>query len=128
MTRAALALSLLFTSTACAAQDASVQPRKIPGTWKLAAPALPPLAQARRGDPARLACGLYAWAGEYRKYRAAIKKVGWTSVRIAGPLDDAGFRMMAVDGLDILMTLGTRVHREKKNREHYPSDELCRCR
>ena len=39
--------------------------------------------------------GLYAWCGEYRTFRDSIRKVGWRSIRIAGPADDATMAMMA---------------------------------
>ena len=82
-----------------------VQPG-IPGPWESAtAQPLPPLAGVlARPGPGRLVYGLYAWAGEYQKYRNDIRAIGWPSLRIAGPFDDATMQALAEDGVRVMVT------------------------
>lgn len=101
-----------------------VQPSKIPGNWRMYDPPLPPIEQVMRGPQAgKMIYGLYTWAGEYRTYRDCMKKVGWPAFRIAGPMDDETMRMVAEDGVEVMQTLGLRVHGEGRRRPDYDSDE-----
>jgi len=104
-----------------------VQPEKIPGKWKLAAQPLPPLAEIEKQRVVVTPVyGLYTWAGEYVQFRGDIKKVGWKSFRVGGPLDDEAMKAMAEDGVEVVKTLGLRdidAKGEKKNRLDFKSDE-----
>jgi hypothetical protein len=103
---------------------AVVQPTKIPGEWKLVEPQFPPIASILKRKPSALPVyGLYGWCGEYRGYRNDIKKVGWKAIRIGGPMDDKAMTMFCQDGVEIMKTLGVRVHGENRNRSAYDSDE-----
>jgi hypothetical protein len=96
----------------------------IPGTWKLVDDPLPPL-EAITGRKVQdvPVYGLYGWCGEYKEYREDIRKVGWKAIRIGGPMEDAAFKMMCEDGVEVMKTLGVRVHGENRNRSAYDSDE-----
>ncbi len=60
--------------------------------------------------------GIYCWMIDYPTYRDAIREIGFTNIRIAGPISDEVFAMILEDGLDILCTLG-------KSRGKFESDE-----
>lgn len=80
----------------------------------------------KRPAPELPVYGLYTWCGEYRTHRESIKKVGWPSLRVAGPMDDETMRMLCEDGPHVMKTLGMREADPsggKKNRENYDSDE-----
>jgi len=112
------------TPKAGAKPGAVVQPTKIPGKWKLVEPQFPPLASILKRKPSALPVyGLYSWCGEYRDYRDDIKKVGWKAIRIGGPMDDKAMTMFCEDGVEVMKTLGVRVHTENRNRSAYDSDE-----
>ena len=125
--RPAVCLAVLMTLAACAcAQEPLVQPTKIPGKWDMkTAQPLPPIVQAaKRAVPGNLVYGLYTWAGEYLANRQSIRKVGWRSIRLAGPFDDAIMKAVAEDGVDVMVTCGLRVQGgQAKKRPDYPSDE-----
>ena len=110
-----------------AAVKAVVQPTTIPGKWKLVDDPLPPMAEiAKRPAATAPVYGLYSWCGEYVTYRQDIKKVGWKSIRIGGPLEEKALRMMCEDGVEVMKTLGLReidTAGEKKNRTAYEADE-----
>jgi len=105
----------------------TVQPTKIPGKWKLVDQQYPPLAgMLKRPAPELPVYGLYIWCGEYRENRESIKKVGWKSVRIGGPMDDETMKMLCQDGVEVMKTLGLRdldPTGDKKNRADYDADE-----
>jgi hypothetical protein len=98
----------------------------IPGRWDLAGPAaLPPLEEVlARPGPGRLIYGLYTWGGEYRTHRAAIRAVGWPSIRIAGPFDDDLMQMLVEDEARVMVTLENRLLEPAagKDRSAYPDD------
>jgi hypothetical protein len=83
------------------------QPSAIPGVGSRAQPILPPLAavlEKARNDP--YLYGLYSWNGEYQSYRDSIRKVGWRSIKLGGPLDDATMRMLVEDDLQVIKQTG----------------------
>jgi hypothetical protein len=104
-----------------------VQQPGIPGPWESATPQpLPPLAEVlARPGPGGLVYGLYAWGGEYHAHRAAVREIGWRSVRIAGPFDDALMRALAEDGPRVMVTLENRLldPARGRDRSHYATDE-----
>ncbi|MBN2584149.1 MAG: hypothetical protein JXL80_13885 [Planctomycetes bacterium] len=102
-----------------------VQPTTIPGEWKLVDDQqFPPIEQIVKRPAAALPVyGLYAWTGEYSEHRDSIKKIGLKSMRIGGPFDDEAMKMACQDGIEIMKTLGVRVHGENRNRTFYDSDE-----
>ncbi|HOI53705.1 MAG TPA: hypothetical protein PLP01_00480 [Phycisphaerae bacterium] len=114
-----------LASPACAAEPGPVvQPTVIPGQWKIADQQFPPIDQvAARPAPDVPVYGLYAWTGEYLEHRDAIRKIGFRSIRIGGPFDDKAMEAMSQDGVEIMKTLGVRVHGQNRNRAFYDSDE-----
>jgi len=106
----------------------TVQPTKIPGKWKLVDQQYPPLAEILKHPAPELPVyGLYIWCGEYKGNRESIKKVGWKSMRIGGPMDDETMKMLCQDGVEVMKTLGLRnvagAGGDKKNRADYDADE-----
>lgn len=97
------------------------QPTDIPGKWSAEAQPTPPLGEIlRRPTPDRPVYGVYCWAEEYVQHRDFIRKVGWTSVRLGGPINDEALKMAAQDGIEVLVTFsGTLVG----NRSKFDSDE-----
>ncbi|NIA21258.1 MAG: hypothetical protein GWP05_04650 [Anaerolineaceae bacterium] len=106
----------------------TAQPTEIPGKWKLVNQSFPPMGEILKRPAAELPVyGLYAWCGEYKEHRDSIKKVGWKSVRIGGPMDDQTMKMLCRDGMEVMKTLGLRDlgggAGDKKNRADYDADE-----
>ena len=52
--------------------------------------------------------GLYIWTGEYKHLRESLKKVGWKSFRIGGPMTDDDMKMFVEDGVEVMKCLGLR--------------------
>ncbi|RKX44862.1 MAG: hypothetical protein DRP64_05700 [Verrucomicrobia bacterium] len=84
------------------------QPGHIPGKWEAETPQnFPPMEKAlQRTVPGNLVYGLYTWAGEYLNHRDDIKKVGWPSIRIAGPFHDDVMTALAEDEMTTMVTVG----------------------
>ena len=100
------------------------QPDSIPGDWEIRAEPLLPLSVLKTLlPPEKPLYGLYTWCGEYRIHREDIKQVGWKSIRIGGPMDDTTFAMIVEDDMEVMMTLGLRVHGKGRNRSSYKSDK-----
>ncbi|MEA2069461.1 MAG: hypothetical protein U9P12_09700 [Verrucomicrobiota bacterium] len=103
------------------------QPGLVPGKWDLQAPQnLQPLEAAlRRKEPGTLVYGLYTWAGEYLTFRDDIQKVGWPSIRIAGPFHDSIMTALAEDEATTMVTVGNWLLDPVRNanRTGYESDE-----
>ncbi|MFW6154315.1 MAG: hypothetical protein ACOC95_03770 [Planctomycetota bacterium] len=120
-----IALVGLTTTVAAAGRPAAVtQPTEIPGDWKWVSSPLPPLERIlARERSERPIYGLYTWAGEYRTHRDSIRTVGWRTVRVAGPMDDATMAMLATDDMEVMMTVGLHGGSEKRNRTDFDSDE-----
>ncbi|RYD38855.1 MAG: SGNH/GDSL hydrolase family protein [Verrucomicrobiaceae bacterium] len=72
------------------------KPRELPAAEDIAAKARP---------NANL-YGLYSWWNEYKARRAALKEVGWKSIRLGGPLTDEAMTALAQDGVEVLYTFG----------------------
>lgn len=104
-----------------------VQQPGIPGPWEAVTPQpMPPLAETlARPGPGRLVYGLYAWGGEYHKHRESIRSVGWPSLRIAGPFDDALMQALIEDEKTVMVTLENRLLSAVQGRDRtaYASDE-----
>jgi hypothetical protein len=120
-----LMATVALAGAACAAEPGPVvQPTVIPGQWKIVDQQFPPIEQiAARPAPDLPVYGLYAWTGEYIEHRDSIRKIGFRSIRIGGPFDDNAMKIMCQDGVEIMNTLGLRVHGESRNRAFYDSDE-----
>lgn len=103
------------------------QPDHIPGKWDLKTPQnFPPMEAAlQRRVPGRLVYGLYTWANEYLKFRDDIRKVGWPSIRIAGPFHDDAMTALAEDNATTMVTVGNWLLDpvNNANRTDYESDE-----
>jgi len=100
------------------------QPTTIPGEWKLYEEPLPPVEDVARGPQAgRMIYGLYTWAGEYKRLHEGMRGVGFPAFRVAGPMDDEAMRLIVQDGVEVMQTLGLRVHGGSKRRPDYDSDE-----
>jgi hypothetical protein len=103
------------------------QPSAIPGNWKLTDQPLPPLADIlKKQAPDKPVYGLYTWSGEYRSNRASIRKVGWKSFRVGGPISDDDMKMFVEDGVEVMKCLGLRemgTAAGKKSRNDYATDE-----
>ena len=100
---------------------AETQPDKIPGAWKLTPQPLPPLAEIlKRPTPELPVYGLYTWTGEYRSHRESIRKVGWKSFRVGGPMNDDDMKMFIEDETEVVKTL--TLAPPKKNRQDYNTD------
>ncbi len=84
------------------------QPAQVPGKWEIETPQdFPPIGKAlQRTEPGKLVYGLYAWAGEYLSHREDIEKIGWPSIRIAGPFRDDIMAALAEDGKTTMVTVG----------------------
>ncbi len=94
------------------------QPDTIPGNWALKDDPLPPLDDILDRPRADVPVyGLYTWGGEYRRHRQSINDVGFRTIRMAGPLEDATMRALAEDGPDVLYTLGS------ERRDAFDSDD-----
>ncbi len=119
------ALIVLIATAAVAERPGPVtQPTEIPGQWKWVDSPLPPLETIlARERTARPIYGLYTWAGEYRGHRDSIRKVGWRTVRVAGPMDDDTMAMLAADDMEVMMTVGLHGGGDKRNRTDFDSDE-----
>lgn len=107
--------------------DLLVQPDHVPGNWDLAIPQdfLPLEKALRRKEPGKLVYGLYSWAGEYLTFRDDIQKVGWPSIRIAGPFHDDIMTALAEDEAVTMLTVGNWLldPASNANRTDYASDE-----
>jgi len=85
-----------------------VQPDAVTPQWRTKPRELPAAdAIAAKAEHNANLYGLYSWAYEYKARRKALKEVGWKSIRIGGPLDDAAMKMFAEDGVEILYTFTT---------------------
>ena len=109
------ALGALLVVAGCSRPDAHpgarpellAQPARVPGKWEIETPQdFPPLGKFRRTEPGRNVYGLYAWAGEYLGRRADINRVGWPSIRIAGPFGDDIMAALSEDGKTTMVTVG----------------------
>jgi hypothetical protein len=99
------------------------QPTRIPGDWALAPVALPPIEQVvAREASARPVYGLYTWGGEYRELRRQIRDVGWSSIRLGGPIDDGIMRLLVEDDVEVMKTLTLDVEGQRKRRPDFDSD------
>ncbi len=117
-------LCTLFSSTAVADDAFPEQPEEIPGDWRLQDDPMPPLEEVigrSRGEVP--VYGLYTWAGEYRSHRESINGIGWTTIRMSGPLDDRTMRFLAEDGTEVLYTLGSSSVMDFRTRPDFGSDE-----
>jgi len=125
MLRTAAVAALVTTLVAGAVLAQGVtQPTTIPGDWELYDEPLPPVEQVAAGPQAgRMIYGLYTWAGEYKQYHDGFRGVGWPAYRVAGPMDDDAMRLIVQDDVEIMQTLGLRVHGQSKRRPDYESDE-----
>ena len=123
----ALLTGLFFVGSGSWAAELLDQPAEVPGNWDLKTPQdLPPLEQAlERKVPGRMVYGLYTWAGEYLQYRDEIQKVGWPSIRIAGPFHDKIMQALAEDEKTTMVTVGNWLLNPVKSadRTDYDSDE-----
>ena len=83
------------------------QPSAETPQWRIRPLQLPPIAEitAKASHNPNI-YGLYSWSNEYKTRRAALKEIGWKSIRIGGPLTDADMRMFAEDGVELLYTFG----------------------
>ncbi len=126
MSRGKRWMGLVVLAAICASATAFAleQPTTIPGEWKLYDAPLPAFEtlQGKR-EPGRMVYGLYTWAGEYRTYHDGMRDVGWPSFRVAGPMNDETMALIARDGVEVMQTLGLRVHGDSKRRPDYESDE-----
>ncbi|NLF32470.1 MAG: hypothetical protein GX591_16465 [Planctomycetes bacterium] len=122
---AAGALILLTASAVLAERPGPVvQPTETPGQWEWRDSPLPSLEGIlARERSARPVYGLYTWAGEYRGHRDSIRKAGWRTVRVAGPMDDATMAMLAADDMEVMMTVGLYGGGDKRNRTSFDTDE-----
>jgi len=110
------ALGVLLAITGCSreAKKALPQPEllaqsaQVPGKWEIETPQdFPPIGKAlQRTEPGNLVYGLYAWSGEYLAHRNDIEKIGWPSIRIAGPFGDDIMAALAKDGKTTMVTVG----------------------
>ncbi len=117
-----------ITLTPAAAQSKLLaQPDAVPGNWDLKTPQnFQPLEKAlQRTVPGNLVYGLYTWAGEYLVYRDDIQKIGWPSIRIAGPFHNTIMQALAEDEKTTMVTVGNWLLDPVKNanRTDYESDE-----
>ncbi len=48
--------------------------------------------------------GIFGWGGEYLKHREDLKKVGWKTIRIGGPLNDKVVDALLQDDLEVIYT------------------------
>jgi len=105
----ALASPILSSALAVEAPAApTTQPNAESPHWRIKERNLPPSAEiASKAKHNANLYGLYSWAYEYKARRTALKEVGWKSIRIGGPLDDAFVKILAEDGAEILYTFGS---------------------
>lgn len=73
-----------------------IKPRELPDAGEIAA----------KAQPDRNLYGLYSWWNEYKARRAALREVGWKSIRLGGPLTDEAMTALAQDGVEVLYTFG----------------------
>ena len=107
------------------------QPTEVPGSWKLLEQDKPDLDKIVAAPATRRPVyGLYCWAGEYIQYHDFIRKVGFTNMRLSGPMNDACMKLYVADDVEVMATLTARVHqsftgkqRDWRNRMDYDSDE-----
>lgn len=118
------------SSSLAASASATSQPTVIPGKWKLTEQPLPPVGDIlKRPAAAMPVYGLYVWCGEYKTHRDSIKKVGWKSFRVGGPMTDEDMKMFVEDGVEVMKCLqvqnvaGMDWAKAKKNRNDFASDE-----
>ena len=112
------AVTLMLAAGAAHADGWLEQPDTIPGNWDLKHDPLPPLQAILDRPRADVPVyGLYAWGGEYRRHRQSINDVGFTTIRLAGPLEDETMRALVEDGPDVLYTLGS------ERRDAFDSDD-----
>lgn len=104
-----LATSILSSAIAVEAPAAlPAQPNAESPHWRIKERNLPPAAEiASKAKHNPNLYGLYSWAYEYKARRSALKDVGWKSIRIGGPIDDAFMKILAEDGAEILYTFGS---------------------
>ncbi|MBX3741474.1 MAG: hypothetical protein KF712_10815 [Akkermansiaceae bacterium] len=75
--------------------------------WRTKPRELPPMEEiAAKARPNANIYGLYSWWNEYKARRAALKEVGWKSIRLGGPLTDEAMTALAEDGVEVLYTFG----------------------
>lgn len=104
------------------------QPHLITGEWAFTPQPHPPAAQivAQQPDDVPL-YGCYSWYGEYKQFRAEIKKIGWKTYRLSGPVDEEVLKMAIEDGIEVMATLqiGKTLQDLKAlaKRDRYKSDE-----
>ena len=108
------------------------QPASIPGDWEWQPVSLPPLegviAQPYSGRPVY---GLYCWENEYIEFREQIRKIGWRSLRLSGPIHDEVFKMFVEDDIQVMFTMPAREPYRSpqfpqgkwRNRADFPTDE-----
>ena len=117
----------LFAAGGYVEDGFQAQPEKIPGDWKPVPFKTISLDEViARPLQERPVYGLYSWCWEYRTHRESVKKVGWRTVRIAGPFDDETMAMLCEDDMEVMKTLGARDISptvEFLNRSNYASDE-----
>lgn len=119
-------ISCLALGTGSLLAGEVVQPTEIPGEWKISPPPFPPLEQILAMPADHLPVyGLYAWCGEYTGFRDGIREVGWKSVRIGGPMEDAAMQAMAEDGVEVMKTvqIGLMAGEPRLRRDKFDSDE-----
>ncbi len=110
--------ALALAAGAAIADDWLEQPTSIPGNWELKDDPLPPLADILDRPRAQVPVyGLYTWGGEYRGHRQSINEVGFTTIRVSGPMQDDTMLALAEDGPDVLFTL------QHGRRNQFASDE-----
>ncbi len=125
-----LAALALWVLTLRATSEPLAQPDAIPGAWRLQDDPLPPVEAIAARDPGPVPVyGLYTWANEYKAHRESIRKVGWRSIRMSGPFDDAIMRMLVEDGVEVLRTVQSARPRAFDSEEAFLAayrDELTR--
>ena len=114
-------LIVAMASAAATAGDWLEQPTQTPGNWELKGDPLPPLDEILARPRAEVPVyGLYTWGQEYRTHRRSINEIGWSNIRVSGPLDDETMQALAEDDPDLLYTLGGRA---PDRRDQFDSDE-----
>lgn len=105
------------------------QPKAAVGHWKVAPQALPPLEQIIQTPvDDRPVYGVYCWPDEYIRYHDMIQKVGWTSVRLGGPMSDDAMKLCAEDNIEVMACLAGSAQPALQgvtagNRSKYDSDD-----
>lgn len=124
---------ILFAFAIPPALTALEQPEEIPGHWKLDPQPLPSIKEIIDAPRTRRPVyGLYCWADEYIRYHEFIKAVGFPNLRTSGPFSDEAFKLMVMDGIEVMHTLSARLHgtfkpeapmSDWRNRADYDSDK-----